>query len=26
MSKILYVNLVDLELPEFQAHRDIPPE
>jgi len=26
MSKITYVNLGDLELPEFQAHRNIPPE
>ncbi len=25
MAKIIYVNLGDLELPEFQAHRDIPP-
>ena len=26
MSKITFVNLGDLELPEFQAHRDIPPD
>ncbi|GAI65030.1 unnamed protein product, partial [marine sediment metagenome] len=24
MSKITYVNLADLNLPEFQAHSDIP--
>jgi len=26
MSKISYINLADLNLPEFQAHRDVPHE
>ncbi len=26
MSKITYVNLADLNLPSFQAHRDVPPD
>lgn len=26
MSKITYVNLADLNLPDFQAHRQVPPE